>query len=85
MPTMKSTYAVLGGSGLLALAVHPKDDNINEHFAGHDGLWKTGKYLGQASEHARSEVRQDQPLARQSIQVMQEGLQINECWIRYVE
>ena len=48
MPTMKSTYAVLGGTGLLALAVHPKDDNINEHFAGHDGLWKTGKYLGQS-------------------------------------
>jgi membrane-associated phospholipid phosphatase len=48
MPKLKASYAAVGGAGLLALAVHPADDDINEHFASHAGFWKLGKYLGQS-------------------------------------
>jgi hypothetical protein len=49
MPTMKSTYAVLGGAGLLAAAVHNQDTKINSHFQGGSSkLFSAGKYLGQS-------------------------------------
>jgi hypothetical protein len=49
MPTMKSTYAVLGGAGLLALAVHNQDPDVNVHFQGGNTKWfSAGKYLGQS-------------------------------------
>jgi hypothetical protein len=33
MPTMKSTYAVLGGAGLLAVAVHHQDTQRQRAFS----------------------------------------------------
>ena len=49
MPTMKSTYAVLGGAGLLAFAVHNQDPDVNAHFQGSNTKWfSAGKYLGQS-------------------------------------
>jgi hypothetical protein len=49
MPTMKSTYAVLGGAGLLAAAVHNQDPKVNMHFQGGNTKWfSAGKYLGQS-------------------------------------
>jgi hypothetical protein len=49
MPTMKSTYAVLGGAGLVAAAVHGQDNKVNAHFrGGNTGFFKAGKYLGQS-------------------------------------
>src|SRR5436309_5043813 len=49
MPTMKSTYAVLSGTGLLALAVHNEDTHVNTHFqGGNTKFFASGKYLGQS-------------------------------------
>jgi hypothetical protein len=49
MPTMKSTYAVLGGAGLLAAAVHNEDPDVNSHFqGGNTNFFAPGKYLGQS-------------------------------------
>jgi hypothetical protein len=49
MPTMKSTYAVLAGAGVLALAVHGEDTKVNSHFqGGSTGFFAAGKYLGQS-------------------------------------
>lgn len=49
MPTMKSTYAVLGGAGLVAAAVHNQDTHVNTHFqGGRTGFFAPGKYLGQS-------------------------------------
>jgi hypothetical protein len=49
MPTMKSTYAVLGGAGLLAAAVHNEDPHVNSHFqGGNTKFFAAGKYLGQS-------------------------------------
>jgi hypothetical protein len=49
MPTMKSTYAVLGGAGLLAAAVHNEDSRVNAHFqGGNTRIFAAGQYIGQS-------------------------------------
>lgn len=48
MPKLKASYAAVGGAGLVALAIHPKDDDINEHFAGNAGFWKFGEIVGES-------------------------------------
>src|SRR5262245_41988971 len=48
LPRQNSIYW-LGGGGVAALAIHPADDNINQHFAGSgaaDAFWAPGKYIG---------------------------------------
>jgi membrane-associated phospholipid phosphatase len=45
MPRKNSLYWLAGG-GALALAVHPEDKKINARMAGHDALFKGGKYIG---------------------------------------
>jgi membrane-associated phospholipid phosphatase len=48
VPRQNSVYWLAGG-GALALAVHPFDDNINQHFAGTgaaDTFWKPGQIIG---------------------------------------
>ena len=49
MPTMKSTYAVLGGAGLVAAAVHNEDTRVNAHFqGGNTKIFAAGQYIGQS-------------------------------------
>jgi hypothetical protein len=48
LPRQNSIYWLAGG-GALALAVHPADDNINQHFQGTgatDAFWKPGQVIG---------------------------------------
>jgi membrane-associated phospholipid phosphatase len=48
LPRWNTVYWLAGG-GAAALAIHPADDNINEHFAGSgstDAFWAPGKYIG---------------------------------------
>jgi hypothetical protein len=45
----KDTVYWLAGGGVAALAVHPADDDINQHFAGTgsaDKFWKPGQVIG---------------------------------------
>ncbi len=49
MPTMKSTYAVLGGVGGLALTVQGQDPTMNAHFQGSNtGFFAAGQHIGQS-------------------------------------
>lgn len=48
LPRWNTVYWLAGG-GAAALAIHPFDDNINEHFAGSggtDAFWKPGQVIG---------------------------------------
>ena len=48
LPRRNSVYWLAGG-GAAALAIHPLDDNINDHFAGTgaaDAFWKPGQVIG---------------------------------------
>ena len=48
-PQRKSTWVILGIGGLAALAVHPFDDEFNNHIQGSDTaekIFKPGKYIG---------------------------------------
>ena len=48
-PQRKSTWVILGIGGLAAAAVHPVDDEFNDHIQGSDtaaNIFKPGKYLG---------------------------------------
>ena len=42
----KDTVYWLAGGGVLALAVHPADDDMNDRLAEHPGFWRPGKTLG---------------------------------------
>jgi hypothetical protein len=44
----KSTALILGTGGVLALAVHPADDAVNEHLKDSQGFFVLGKTIGQA-------------------------------------
>ncbi|HEY7055446.1 MAG TPA: phosphatase PAP2 family protein [Vicinamibacterales bacterium] len=50
MPRRNSAYWLAGGA-LAALAVHPLDDNVHEHFlrtgGGNQGVWKAGEIIGE--------------------------------------
>jgi hypothetical protein len=48
-PQRKSTWVILGIGGLAAAAVHPVDDEFNDHIQGSDtatNIFKPGKYIG---------------------------------------
>jgi len=48
-PQRRSTWVILGIGAAAALAAHPADDSINDHFAGSSGAGKffaAGKYIG---------------------------------------
>jgi membrane-associated phospholipid phosphatase len=45
LPRRNSLYWLLGG-GVAALAVHPLDDEVNQHFAGSGNAFFVGKYVG---------------------------------------
>jgi membrane-associated phospholipid phosphatase len=48
LPRQNSAYWLAGASAA-ALAIHPADDNINQHFAGSgstDAFWKPGQVIG---------------------------------------
>jgi membrane-associated phospholipid phosphatase len=50
-PKRPSTWVLLAGGGVLALAAHPADDYVETHIVGNpkaDGLFVTGKVLGSA-------------------------------------
>ena len=46
LPTWRNA-GILAGGGLLALAVHPVDDDVNAHLSGAHGFFVPGKFLGQ--------------------------------------
>jgi len=48
LPRMNTVYFLAGG-GALAAAVHPIDDDVNQHFIGTstENLFRPGKYIGQ--------------------------------------
>src|SRR5436190_870418 len=45
LPSRENLFWVGVGGGL-ALAVHPADDTLNAHLAGHDAFWKPGRIIG---------------------------------------
>jgi membrane-associated phospholipid phosphatase len=46
LPRWNSVYWLAGG-GAAALAIHPLDDEINEHLEGADAFFAPGKYIGE--------------------------------------
>ena len=48
-PQRPSTWVILSAAGAGALAVHPLDDNVVNHYensTGNSGFWAPGKYIG---------------------------------------